>query len=104
MSWLLTLLSSFWKPIAAGVGGLFIFLFQRWSIKHKNKVIERQDQAIRVHVAKEQIHELDRTLESETDQQLSEINKKVNQADTPEQAAGVVAEELNKYFGTSEKD
>lgn len=98
MTWLFALLSSIWKPIAAIGSGLAVILFQRWRISRQQATIEKQDQAIRVHEAKEKSHENDQTVDAGTDAAIARVRHEVDHASDPAEAAGAVSEGLNDYF------
>ncbi len=102
MTWLFSLLKS-WAGLAlAAGGGLLVLLFQRWRIKRKDAVIDRQEHVIKAHEAKEQVHEQDRELEKDADTQINDIRERVDTAESPEKAAQAVADGLNEFFGSKE--
>ena len=100
ISTILTLIGGIKGEIIGAIGllgGLWVLWMKR---KNRNLQVENTElkQVNRMHEAKEKVHEQDRALETEADKQIEEIHEKVNQADTPEQAAQVVADGLNQFF------
>lgn len=86
-----------------GVAGIVAGLWALWAKRKINRqadTIDHQDRVIRGHQAKEKVHEQDRVLETEADDHIAEIRKKVDHAERPEQAAQVVGDALNEYFGS----
>ena len=92
--------------ILGGIGLLasLFALFWRGRFKREQAKNVEYQQVVKVHEAKERIHEQDQTLETEVDKQIEDIHEKVNQAETPEEAAKVVADGLNDFFGGDKLD
>lgn len=99
MTWILSLLSSLWKPIAAIGGGFLLFFVQRWRMARKDKTIAEQRQSIVVHEAKERSHENDQRIDTGTDAEIARVRHEVDNAGSEAEAAGKLSEGLNDYFG-----
>lgn len=102
MAWIIELLKTFWKPIAGLLAG-FLVLFQRWRIKRKDELIDRQEQVIRGHEAKEDVHRQDEEINANTEKQIDDMRRIVNHARNQEEAAREVSGALNEYFGGGDK-
>lgn len=98
MSWILALLSSFWKPIAALGGGLLVFFFQRWKIHRQAETISDQNQAIKIHEAKEEAHNHDNNNDIAVEQKIKQMENKLADAPNQEEAANEMGKTLNDYF------
>lgn len=98
MSWLLSIFSSIWKPLAAGIAGLFVILFQRWRIKRQAATIDQQEQVIKVHEKIQDTHRQDVKTDAEVESKVNELEKKVSHAENSEKAAGEVSGALDGYF------
>ncbi len=95
MTWILSILKAFWKPVAALLAGAILL----WRNRRLKATVERQDAVIKGHQAKEKVHNQDLELESAADTQIDDLRERVSRAESPEQAAQIVGDALNEYFG-----
>lgn len=95
---ILSILSSIWKPVAS-IGGMIAAIFFLWR-KNKKQAerLAKQEQVIRTHEAKEEVHKQDQTIDSQLDRRFEELRGKVDNAKTDSEAADVVSQSLNGYF------
>ena len=98
MGTLIDLLKAFWRPIAGLLAGLLV-LFQRWRNRRLKARIDQQNQVIRGHQAKDEVHRQDREIDADADSQINDLRGRVQQAETPEAAAQTVSDGLNEFFG-----
>jgi hypothetical protein len=86
--------------IAAGsaIIGIVYWLMKR-KLKNQEETINRQETAIDVYKEDHEIHKEDNKIDSETSKEIEEIKDKVSDAPTEKEAAEVVSDSLNDFFG-----
>lgn len=99
IDFILSQLTSWAGWAVAALGGLAAILIQRWRNRRLQEKLEQQDRAISTYKAKEEINRHDQEADTVTDKQISDLRRRVDNAESPEEKAGAVSGALDEFFG-----